>query len=33
VIGARAGVLAADNARLRSALEQLWQRISSTCAS
>ena len=32
VIGARAGVLAADNARLRSALEQLWQRMSFTCA-
>jgi ribonuclease P protein component len=32
VIGARAGVLAADNARLRSALEQLWHRIGSACA-
>jgi hypothetical protein len=27
----RAGVLAADNARLRSALEKLWQKISATC--
>jgi ribonuclease P protein component len=32
VIGVRAGVLTADNARLRSALEKLWQKISSTCA-
>jgi len=32
VIGARAGVLTADNARLSSALEKLWQKISSTCA-
>jgi ribonuclease P protein component len=32
VIGARAGVLAADNAQLRAALEKLWQKISSTCA-
>ena len=31
VIGVRAGVLAADNARLRSALERLWQKIGSTC--
>ncbi|MFI4869467.1 MAG: ribonuclease P protein component [Steroidobacterales bacterium] len=31
VIGARAGVLTADNARLRSALEKLWLRISATC--
>jgi ribonuclease P protein component len=31
VIGARAGVLAADNARLRSALENLWLKIGSTC--
>ena len=31
VIGARAGVLAADNARLRSALEKLWLKIGSTC--
>lgn len=31
VIGARAGVLAADNARLRSALEKLWSKISATC--
>jgi ribonuclease P protein component len=31
VIGARAGVLTADNAQLRSALEKLWQKISSTC--
>jgi ribonuclease P protein component len=28
VIGVRAGLLAADNARLRSALETLWQKIS-----
>ena len=32
VIGVRAGVLSADNARLRCALEKLWQKISSTCA-
>jgi ribonuclease P protein component len=32
VIGARAGVLSADNARLRAALEKLWQKIASTCA-
>jgi ribonuclease P protein component len=32
VIGARAGVLTADNARLRAALETLWQKIASTCA-
>jgi ribonuclease P protein component len=32
VIGVRAGVLTADNARLRTALEKLWQKISSTCA-
>jgi ribonuclease P protein component len=32
VIGARAGVLVADNAQLRCALEKLWQKISSTCA-
>ena len=31
VIGVRAGVLAGDNARLRGALEKLWQKISSTC--
>lgn len=31
VIGVRAGVQTADNARLRSALEQLWQKISATC--
>ena len=31
VIGARAGVLTADNARLRSALEKLWLKISATC--
>jgi len=31
VIGVRAGVLAADNARLRSALEKLWQKTGSTC--
>ena len=32
VIGVRAGVLTVDNARLRSALDKLWQKISSTCA-
>jgi ribonuclease P protein component len=32
VIGVRAGVLTADNRRLRSSLQQLWQKISSTCA-
>jgi ribonuclease P protein component len=32
VIGVRAGVLTADNARLRSALEKLWHKIASTCA-
>jgi ribonuclease P protein component len=31
VIGVRAGVQTADNPRLRSALEQLWQKISATC--
>jgi len=31
VIGARAGVLSADNARLRSALEKLWLKIAATC--
>ena len=31
VIGVRAGVLTADNASLRSALEKLWQKISATC--
>ncbi|MFI4905890.1 MAG: ribonuclease P protein component [Steroidobacteraceae bacterium] len=31
VIGVRAGVQTADNARLRSALERLWQKISATC--
>lgn len=31
VIGVRAGVQTADNARLRSALEKLWQKISATC--
>ena len=31
VIGVRAGVLTADNAQLRSALEKLWQKISATC--
>jgi ribonuclease P protein component len=33
VIGVRAGVKAVDNARLRSALEKLWQKISATCVS
>jgi len=33
VIGVRAGVQSMDNARLRSALEKLWLKISSTCAS
>jgi ribonuclease P protein component len=32
VVGVRAGVLTADNARLRAALEKLWQKIASTCA-
>jgi ribonuclease P protein component len=32
VIGVRAAVRTADNARLRGALEQLWQKITSTCA-
>ena len=32
VIGARAAVRGADNARLRSTLEPLWQKIASTCA-
>ena len=32
VIGVRAGVLTADNACLRSSLEKLWHKISSTCA-
>jgi len=32
VIGVRAAVKAADNAQLRAALEQLWQKIVSTCA-
>jgi ribonuclease P protein component len=31
VIGVRAGVLTADNGRLRSALENLWQKIPATC--
>jgi ribonuclease P protein component len=31
VIGVRAGVQTADNARLRAALEKLWQKISATC--
>ncbi|HEX2790368.1 MAG TPA: ribonuclease P protein component [Steroidobacteraceae bacterium] len=31
VIGVRAGVQSMDNARLRSALEKLWLKISSTC--
>jgi ribonuclease P protein component len=31
VIGVRAGVRTADNARLRSALEKLWQKISAAC--
>jgi ribonuclease P protein component len=33
VIGVRAGVLTVDNARLRAALEKLWQKISATCVS
>ncbi len=32
VIGVRSGVQSADNARLRAALEQLWRKLSSTCA-
>jgi len=32
VIGTRVGVLSADNARLRAALEKLWHKIASTCA-
>jgi hypothetical protein len=32
VIGARAGVLTAENARLRASLGKLWQKIASTCA-
>jgi|HubBroStandDraft_4_1064222.scaffolds.fasta_scaffold1014393_1 ribonuclease P protein component len=32
VIGVRAGVLSADNASLRSSVEKIWQKISSTCA-
>jgi ribonuclease P protein component len=31
VIGARAGVLAADNAQLRGALEKLWQKVTTAC--
>jgi ribonuclease P protein component len=31
VIGVRAGVLTADNAHLRSALDKLWQKLSTTC--
>ena len=33
VIGVRAGVQSVDNALLRSALEKIWQKICSTCAS
>jgi len=32
VIGTRVGVLSADNACLRAALEKLWHKIASTCA-
>jgi ribonuclease P protein component len=31
VIGARAGVLAADNAQLRAALEKLWLKVTTAC--
>jgi ribonuclease P protein component len=31
VIGARAGVLAADNAQLRGALEKLWLKVTTAC--
>jgi ribonuclease P protein component len=31
VIGARAGVLAADNAQLRGALEKLWLKVNTAC--
>ena len=31
IIGVRAGAQKADNALLRSALEQLWQKIALTC--
>jgi ribonuclease P protein component len=31
VIGARVAVKTADNVRLRSALEQLWQKIAASC--
>ena len=31
VIGARAGVLAADNAQLRGALERLWLKVNTAC--
>ena len=33
VIGARAGVLAADNAQLRGALEKLWLKVNTACVS
>jgi ribonuclease P protein component len=33
VIGARAGVLAADNAQLREALEKLWLKVTTACVS
>lgn len=32
VVGARSGVRAADNARLRSSLEGLWARVRQSCA-
>jgi ribonuclease P protein component len=31
VIGARVGVLAADNAQLRAALEKLWLKVTTAC--